>query len=141
MELEFLSNFVIELLAAEQIFETIAPRHSKAPSREPQYPGHSLRQLCPVLFFIRQLPSACRCDRVIARTTVVFRGAPLRPQPTCLSHPVQGRIERSFFETQALLRNLLDMQRDTVTVHGPSRSQGLQHEEIKSALQAVVGVF
>src|SRR5262249_45549486 len=116
MELEFLRNFVTELLAAEQIFETIAPRHSKAPSREPQYPGHSLRQLCPVLFFIRQLPSACRCDRVIARTTIVFPVAPLRPPPAWQSHPLQGTIELLFFNLLDHLRNRLAMQRYSLSV-------------------------
>ncbi len=81
MELQFGVDLGVKAAAAENVDQAFSPCHA--------YPRAScvaedardcLRQLSPVGFFLSQLLSACRSNRVVASTAIVLRRAPFRLQ-------------------------------------------------------------
>jgi hypothetical protein len=54
---------------------------------------------------------------------------------------MERRVKRTLFEPQNTLRDLLDMQRDAVTMHRAACGQGFQYKKIERALKPIIGVL
>ena len=79
--------------------------------------GDGLGQAGPVLFFLCKLLPAGGGEAIVARAAIVLGNAPLRGDPAILLHAVQRRVERTFLDSQDVIRNPLDMQGDAVAMH------------------------
>src|SRR5579862_6251425 len=75
----------------------------------------------PALGFCLELPPSGAGQSIEAGAALVFGDGPLGRDPAALLHPVQRWIERSLFHLQNFGRQLLQPERNAVTVLRPAR--------------------
>jgi len=72
VKLQFLIEFPSQILAVQEVRESIPPAHIGILLNETEHACHGFGQLRPALLFFSQLLTSGWSDRVVARATVVF---------------------------------------------------------------------
>ena len=80
--------------------------------RFPEDGGDRVGDGIPAHRFAFQLPAAAACQPVVLRVPVVLGEAPLRFDPALDLEPMQCGVQRSFLDTQDVLRHQLNAFRD-----------------------------
>jgi len=98
-------------------------------------PGAESRGDCgdeaiPAVGFVAQTLAARSSELVELGAAVVVGCAPACFEKSPAHQAVQGGIERALFDKQGSTRNLLDTQKNTITMERAERN-GLQNEEIE----------
>jgi hypothetical protein len=83
----------------------------------------AFREPSPALFFLHELLSAQRSERVETGLPIFLSLPPLSPNPALLLHVMKSRVKGALFDTQQLGRNTPDMSRDGVPMHTPAGGQ------------------
>ena len=96
-------------------------------SRRAQHLADRAHEAVPSAGLGRELPTACRCQTVVARLAIVLGRAPERGDPAAVLEPMQRGVERAVLDLQNVFRTLADDVRDGVPVRRPGdqRLEGL----------------
>src|SRR5687767_7979871 len=101
-----------------------------------KYTCDGLRESQPaVKFGVGDSPALPR-QRVELGSAVVLRHAPFRLDESLLLHPVERRIERAFLDPQGVFRELVNAQRNAVSVVRPG-AKALEYQQVQCALNEV----
>ena len=98
------------------------------------------RDAAPLRKLIGEMSAAFACQRVVARSTIVFCHAPLRFDEALPLEPIECWIQRPLSELQDLFGPLLDPLGDAPPVHW-FELQGLEHQHVERPLQDVGLLF
>src|SRR5881397_3723642 len=110
------SSSSLRRLRVPTIRERISRSIASVLAVEPQHAADQARNSFPALGFASELFAAGAGDRVEPRLAVVFRGAPLRTDPTLLCQPQQRGVYRALVQAQHLITELLDAPCDSIAV-------------------------
>src|SRR5205823_8356335 len=100
VELELTVNVAGEPITAKQIDETAWPGHGDilVALGVAEHSAHAFGEAGPARFLARELlPSGGR-ERIEARLSILFGGAPRRADPPILLHSMERGIERAFLD-------------------------------------------
>jgi hypothetical protein len=105
-------QILIEALSPKQhhqpATEFIQKLHAAPPSGSLQYSRDGGRDTFVLRTLGVQLLAAERGQIVVARATISGRNSPVCLHPTLDQHPLQARIEGTFFDLKHILTDLLD---------------------------------
>src|SRR5689334_25129759 len=87
------------------------------------------RGAAPFIFFLDELFLAGWSQRVVLGAAIVFRGAPLRANPTHLLEFQQRRIDGALVEFEQVAADLFDAPGDSVTVQRPERLECFENQQ------------
>src|SRR5580700_1181757 len=88
----------------------------------------------------RQLFAARRSQLVIPSPAVASRRAPLRGNPSLNEHPLQRRVQRSFFDLENVIRYPLNGIGDLISMHFAGARQTFQNQQIECSRRYLVSV-
>jgi len=94
------------------------------------------RDGAPVLFLGGELTASGGSDLVGAGAPLVRRHPPPRRHEPRLLEPMEGRVERPFFDAQAL-GGAFDVRGDRIAVHRPAAREDLQDQQRQRTLQRI----
>jgi len=112
-----------------------------AVSRESKSSSDGRREFRPAALFFFELPAARGSNGIEPCFAPGLGDAPLRTQPFVISHAVQSRVERSFPDSEAFVRGLLNTLGDGIAVQRSGTREDLQNQEVEGSLETVVGAF
>jgi hypothetical protein len=72
VKLQLLFQLVVDLIAAEQVRDSVNPAHGILLLSQTEHTRHGFSQLGPLLRFLGQLPASNRSDGVVAGTPIAF---------------------------------------------------------------------
>src|SRR5687768_5279322 len=82
------------------------------------------------------MPSSGGCERVVPRTAIVLRDAPLRLDQALALEAIEGGVERALAELKNLLRPLLEAFGNAPAMHRLELHRA-EHEHVERALQDI----
>ena len=142
MQLDFAIGFPLEPAPDQHVPETRQKftnpdPHRSPPHRQPKQPRHDPSDSLPISCFFDELSTTGSGDGVELGFSIVLRATPARGDPAPLSKTQQRGVDGAFVELQDVLADLLDAAGDAVAMQRSHDVQGLQHHQVKRALEHV----
>src|SRR5438094_5155660 len=106
-------------------------------SSEAQHPTNDVGHTFPIFGLGRELFPTSPRDGIELRLAVVLGGAPLSAYPALLHEANEAEINRALVHSECVSADLLDPERDAISVHRPECVKSLQHHQIERALENV----
>src|SRR5262249_46301242 len=107
--------------------------HASRPFRS-EYARDGSAQPVPLSCSNSELPSACTCQAIEARASIVVRRTPLCAYPASFLEALQGRVERAMVNEQSPTRLSVNGASDPLTVL-LAECQNAQNQKIQRSLQ------
>src|SRR5258708_29310081 len=129
MSFDLLPELVVHTPTAEDIQQASEWRHVRLLCEAQCLPDR-FRQERPSLLLFFELPPSGRRNRVEAGFSASVGCAPLGPKPPVTGHALQGGVQRTFFDPQGIISDLMDPLCNRITMLRPTPGQRVENQQI-----------